>query len=117
MESITLARHYPKLKLIIQDNNPDFIKQGRNDYLKKEAAEVQKRIEFVEYDYDRPQTVQADVFLLNRVLKHKTDDDCIRMIKAIVPAMTMHTKILVNDSLYPEPATERSGLFGDKQIQ
>ncbi|TEY43705.1 hypothetical protein BOTCAL_0362g00090 [Botryotinia calthae] len=62
------------------------------------------RVEFESHDYYTPQTrTDADAFILRRCLHDNPDDDCIKMIKAVIPGLEHNPKarLLINEKLMP----------------
>jgi demethylsterigmatocystin 6-O-methyltransferase len=60
-------------------------------------------IEFEEYDFFTPQTIQgAKFYYLRHIMHDWPDADCIRILKSIVPAMGPDSLILIDDVVLPE---------------
>ena len=93
------------------------LSRGKKRLKEKENLNLQENIEFMEHDFFKPQPRPADVFLLNKVLELQTDADCVRLIRAMIPAMRDGTKVVMNSVMIPNPTSERSALLGDKHFR
>jgi ubiquinone/menaquinone biosynthesis C-methylase UbiE len=102
--SIALARQFPTLHSIVQDISPIQISQSQSHLDPK----VSSRISFVQHDFFSPQPVYApppSAFLIRQVLHNYNDEDCIKILRNIVPAMERcapGTPLLINDVVMPE---------------
>jgi hypothetical protein len=70
---------------------------------------LEGRIEFMQHDFFTPQPVtDAACYLIRQVMHNWNDQDCIRILQAMVPAMEKcapGTPLLINDTILPEPGT------------
>lgn len=68
--------------------------------------EAQDRIRFQSHDFFQPQPSQQTppkAYLLSRVLHDWQDDDCIKILRNLIPAMEAHgTKLLVCERMLPD---------------
>ncbi|ROV91351.1 hypothetical protein VMCG_09693 [Cytospora schulzeri] len=104
--SVALAQAYPDLKFVVQDM-PGMSDAGRANL----PAELRGRIEFTEHDMFEPQPVQgADIYFLRHVFHNWSDGNCVRALKALVPALKPGARVLICDLVIPErgsaPAVE-----------
>lgn len=73
----------------------------QNDAIK----DLDGRVTFQKHNFFEPQPVDdAGVLFLRQCLHNYTDKDCIKILKAIVPALERNpsTKFLINDIILPE---------------
>lgn len=81
-------------------------------------ADLQQRITFREHDFFQPQPVHdADVYFFCHVLHDWSDEDCIRIIRALLPALKNGARVLVSEGVMPEPPATRSVLLEDRQVR
>jgi SAM-dependent methyltransferase len=102
--SLKLARLYPKLKFIVQDNDFEMLAQAQ----KQDISDVESRVKFMQHDFFQPQSVtDADVYFIRQCLLNWDDDHCVTILKALVPALERKpgTPLLINDTILPEPGT------------
>ncbi|KAH7088159.1 S-adenosyl-L-methionine-dependent methyltransferase [Paraphoma chrysanthemicola] len=60
-------------------------------------------IEFVEYDFFTPQTILgAKFYYLRHILHDWPDEDCVRILKSIIPVMGPESLILIDDVVLPD---------------
>ena len=104
---------FPKLNCIVQDISSDMLAVGQKDL----DDAVAKRITFMQHDFFAPQLVDASAYLLRQVVHNWNDDDCVRLFRALVPALERcraGTPILINDIVLPaldeKTASEEYGL-------
>jgi hypothetical protein len=72
-------------------------------------ADLQGRLTFQQHDFFKPQPVHdANAFLLRQCLHNYNDRDCIKILRAVVPALEKcnpGTPLLINDIIMPESGT------------
>ncbi|KAH8727769.1 O-methyltransferase-domain-containing protein [Phaeosphaeriaceae sp. PMI808] len=100
--SVGLARSFPSLKFIVQDISAHMLPQSQDE-------DISSRITFQTYDFFTPQPVhsasESIVFLLRQCLHNNNDDDAIKIIQQIVPALersSRGTRLLINDVVLPD---------------
>lgn len=97
--SLALARKFTSLRIIIQD-----MKSVTENATVPE--ELQGRVRFMAHDLFTPQPVQgADVYFLRWILHNWSDKYCILILRALVPALKRGVKIIIQETLMPEPNT------------
>ncbi|KAI8945338.1 putative O-methyltransferase [Xylaria longipes] len=99
--SIKLAREFPSLRFVVQDRSPV--------QLRHDQEHLAGRVSFQQHDFFNPQPIHvASAFLLRQVLHNYNDEDSIRIIRALVPALEKcgrETPVLINDVILPEAGT------------
>jgi hypothetical protein len=61
----------------------------------------ESRISFMPHDFFNTQPVTADVYLLRWILHNWSDKYCVRMLRALIPALKPGAKIVVNEDVRP----------------
>ncbi|KAL9095947.1 MAG: hypothetical protein Q9165_001945 [Trypethelium subeluteriae] len=97
---IELARIAPDVHFVVQDL-PEVIKGAQGSLPK----DVSSRIEFMEHDFFQDQPVTADVYLFRQIFHNWSDEFCIRILKALIPALKPGARIVANDHLVPPANT------------
>ncbi|MCJ1353124.1 MAG: hypothetical protein MMC33_003109 [Icmadophila ericetorum] len=98
--SISLARAYTDLKFIVQDA-PETVAGAKE----KLPVDVADRVEFMAHDFFTDQPITADVYILRWVFHNWPDKFCIKILQKLIPALKPGARIVVNDSLVPDPDT------------
>ncbi|KAG6362240.1 hypothetical protein INS49_010470 [Diaporthe citri] len=103
---VNLVKKFPDLDFVIQDL-PTNAEPAQTLIAQHEA---QDRIRFQAHDFFQPQPPQRTLpkaYLLSRVLHDWQDDDCIKILRNLLPAMETHgTKLLVCERMLPDRAGE-----------
>ena len=99
--SIALARRFPSLRFVVQDQL-DMVKAGRENLL----VDLLDRVSFLEHDFFTPQPIKdADVYLLRWILHDWSDGYAVKILRALIPALKTDDKVLVCETIVPEPGT------------
>lgn len=95
--AISLARKYPKFTCIVQDLPKVIASANVPDSLEKQVS-------FMEHDFfaDQP-VVNADVYFFKWIFHDWADKYCIRILKALIPALKKGARIVVNEFIVPTP--------------
>jgi 6-hydroxytryprostatin B O-methyltransferase len=102
--SIELAKAFPDLKFIVQDL-PQNIESASASLLKDHSSLVE-RITFQGHDFFDEQTVKgADAYLLRMILHDWQPEDCVRILRIVLPAMKKNSKIIIMDVVLPKPGS------------
>ncbi|KAF2748445.1 O-methyltransferas-like protein [Sporormia fimetaria CBS 119925] len=103
--SVELARRFPNLNMVVQDNNLDILNQGAT----RDLTGVEGRMAFMEYDFFTPQPVtDADVYFCRQVLHNWDDASCVKLLRSAATALEKcrpGTPLLINETVQPEPGT------------
>ncbi|RAH69805.1 putative O-methyltransferase [Aspergillus aculeatinus CBS 121060] len=112
--SQALAQAYPALRFVVQDTAPT-IAQAPTVAAAAPAGE-HSRVQFMAHDFFADQPVHgADVYLLRMVLHDFGDADCVRILRALVPALRDGGRVVLNEFCLPEPGSV--GLLEEKHIR
>jgi hypothetical protein len=53
------------------------------------------------HDFFEPQTVVADIYLLRWILHNWSDKHCVRILRALTPALKPGARIVINEDVRP----------------
>lgn len=102
--SIALAERFPRVRCIVQDK-AEVVAEARA----KIPLDLRDRIFFTEHDFFKDQpTIDVDIFFLRWILHDWSDAYAVRILRALIPALKPGTKVLVNETIVPEPGTMSS---------
>ena len=104
---VVLAKGLPDMSFVIQDLEQNA--ERANENIKQN--DLQDRVRFQTHDFFQPQPndLKPSAYLLSRILHDWQDDDCIRILKNLLPAMRNHgTKLLIIDRVMPDNIGETS---------
>lgn len=94
--SIGLARAFPQLRFIVQDLPSTVDSSQVPDDLKG-------RLEFMRHDFFASQPVNdADVYFFRAIFHNWPDLYCIRLLRALIPALKSGAKVVINEPAYPD---------------
>ena len=92
-----VATAFPAISFIVQDL-PKTIKVSKDQL----PTDLNSRIEFQEHDFFQPQPTVADAYFLRYILHNWSDDDCIKIIAALHPALRPGARLLINETISPD---------------
>ena len=97
----TIVRAFPSLHCIVQDQ-ADVVKVGQESL----QPELRTRITFMKHDFFEEQPIKAaNVYLLRWILHDWSDKYAVQILKALVPALTQDSKVVICEHVLPEPGT------------
>lgn len=103
---INLVKKFPNLDFVIQDLPTN----AEPAHMLIAGHEAQGRIKFEPHDFFQPQPPQQTppkAYMLSRVMHDWQDDDCVKILRNLVPTMEIHgTKLLVCELVLPDRAGE-----------
>ncbi|KAL6710124.1 hypothetical protein ACN47E_009915 [Coniothyrium glycines] len=112
--SVALARAFPNLELIVQDSFSMLSSASQNDF-----SDLNGRVTFMPHDFFTTQPVSgAAAYLLRYITHNWSDGDCIRIFRALVPALEKsapHTPLLINDVVLP--ALNETSRYHDNRMR
>ncbi|KAL9034899.1 MAG: hypothetical protein Q9214_006833, partial [Letrouitia sp. 1 TL-2023] len=113
--SIELAKAFPRLRLVVQDMSSIGLEKGK-EIVSNEPA-LRSRITFIEHDFFQTQPLTADVYLFRQILHDWSDNDCVRILKALLPALKTGARILISECVMPEPPAKQGALLENKEAR
>ena len=111
---MAMARHLPNAKFVVQDINAEGLRMGQE--IADKDPQLKGRITWLEHDLFKPQDVVADAYFFRHILHDWSDENCIKMIKALVPALKDGARILISEGVMPKQSIGRTVLLEDMQI-
>lgn len=109
-----MARVCPKAKFVIEDVNPDALVKGRE--LLSADADVFRRTTFAIHDFFSPQSVEGDVYIFRHIFHDWSDEDTVRILDNLLPALKPGARVLVSEGLVPDPPARRTGCLDERLI-
>lgn len=88
-DAVVLAKKFPELEIIVQD-----LPEAGPAFEADTPAELKSRVSFMAHDFFNPQTVQPDIFLIKLILHDWPDEESIKILRGLVPAMRPGTKVV-----------------------
>ncbi|CAO2650466.1 Nn.00g017580.m01.CDS01 [Neocucurbitaria sp. VM-36] len=84
-----LESSLPMAKKVMEDNHPESVEKGE--------------IIIQEHDYFTPQETSADVYWMRGVLHDYNDEDCITILKHLIPRLqeNSHARVVINEIVQP----------------
>ncbi|OTA95641.1 hypothetical protein M434DRAFT_28767 [Hypoxylon sp. CO27-5] len=110
-----LASLMPDATFIVQDNNLPALEMGRRAAASDPS--LHSRISFTEYNFFEPQPVQADIYIYRHILHDWNDDDAVKILSSLLPALKPGARILVSEGIVPDPPAKRLNTLASKMIR
>lgn len=95
--SITLAKRFPDLTFVVQDDMEQVVEGAAANL----PADLTTRVQFMAHDLFNPQTVVADVYFLRWDLHNWSNKYCALILKAQIPALKPGATILIQEFCMP----------------
>ena len=96
-----IVRAFPSLHCIVQDQ-ADVVKLAQQNL----PPDLETRITFMKHDFFGEQPIKAaNVYLLRWILHDWSDKYAIRILKALVPALSKNSKVVICEHVLPEPGS------------
>jgi len=97
--SMALARNFPKLDFIVQDDSEKMLAQGRA----RNLSDIEGRISFMKHSFFHPQPISgAGAFFIRQCTHNWCDRDVVKILKSFVPGLENSvpgTPLLINDTV------------------
>ena len=98
-------QQFPSLHFVVQDISQHQLSQDQGVAIE----DLQVRLTFQQHNFFDPEPVHdANAFLLRQCLHNYNDSDCIKILRAVVPALEKcnpRTPLLINEIIMPESGT------------
>ncbi|THY13931.1 hypothetical protein D6D00_09989 [Aureobasidium pullulans] len=102
--SAALAKRYPQLHLTVQDLPEVIVSSGAKAI--STDADLSSRITFEPHSFFEEQTIHgADIYLLRMILHDWGFEDSVKILSNIVPSLGANSKIIIMDTVLPEPGS------------
>lgn len=95
--AVSLARRFPNLRCVVQDL-PEVVASATV------PEGLEDRLSFQAHDFFTEQPVKdADVYLFKWIFHDWSDKYCIRILRALIPALKRGARIVVSEFIMPDP--------------
>ena len=98
--SMAIAKAVSGIHFIVQEL-PDIVENLKGEV----PADLADRVEFMAHDFFEPQPVEADVYFFRQIFHNWPDPSCVKILRALIPALKPGAKVVANDHLVPPPGT------------
>lgn len=99
--SVAIATANPKIRCIVQDLPPT-VAHAEDPGTTIVPNELRDRVTFMAHDFYQPQPEQgASAYFFRFIMHDYSDKHCMKILKAIVPAMAPSSRILIMDQVLP----------------
>ncbi|KAJ4402466.1 hypothetical protein N0V91_007180 [Didymella pomorum] len=96
--AFTLAERFPHMHFVVQDR-PEIVGSAPD-----EDRHRSERVKFQEHDFFTPQpVVGASVYFLRFILHDWPTEYCLRILRALIPALRKGSRVVIMDGIVPEP--------------
>lgn len=104
--AVALAQQFPHLEIVVQDM--DKVIEGAEARLPQDLKD-DGRVRFMAHDLFTPQAVVAQVFFFRWILHNWADKYCIAILRAHIPVLGSGVRIIVMDTIMPDPGEGSEG--------
>jgi hypothetical protein len=87
---VVLANKYPDISVTVQD-----LPQVKPAFDKNLPKELESRVSFMAHDMFQPQPIEANVYLLKMILHDWPDEEAIKLLRALVPALKTGARVIL----------------------
>ncbi|KAK6956749.1 hypothetical protein Daesc_002029 [Daldinia eschscholtzii] len=112
---LALAPLMPDATFIVQDSNLSALEMGRRAVA--EDSSLRSRISFEEYNFFEPQPVQADVYIYRHILHDWRDDEAVKILSSLLPALRPGARVFISEGIIPEPPARRLNTLTSKMTR
>ncbi|KAK8127939.1 hypothetical protein PG984_009047 [Apiospora sp. TS-2023a] len=112
---LALADVCPEAKFIVQDVNTVALEQGKQAMQSLSPA-VTERVTFEQYDFFTPQRTVGDIYILRHILHDWSDENSVKIVKSLVPALKSGATVLICEGIMPEPPAKKANTWDQKQF-
>lgn len=77
---------------------------------------IAERVTFVEYDFFTPQTTVGDIYIFRHILHDWSDENSVKIVKSLVPALKSGATVLICEGMMPEPPAKKANTWDQKQF-
>ncbi|KAI1387802.1 putative O-methyltransferase [Hypoxylon trugodes] len=110
-----LAPLMPDATFIVQDNNLPALDMGRQAIASDPS--LRSRISFAEYNFFKPQTIEADIYIYRHILHDWDDENAVKILSSLLPALKPRARVLISEGIIPNPPAKRLNTLTDKMVR
>ncbi|KAI0970197.1 S-adenosyl-L-methionine-dependent methyltransferase [Xylaria arbuscula] len=108
--AIALARAFPSMNLVVQDIDKATILEADS----RKPADITDRVRYMTHDFFAEQPIrEADVYLYRACLHNWSDKYAVRILRALIPALKVGARVLLNDVVVSGPEEMSPGAASD----
>ncbi|KAI0875274.1 S-adenosyl-L-methionine-dependent methyltransferase [Hypoxylon argillaceum] len=108
--AIALARAFPSMNLVVQDIDKPTILEADS----RKPADIADRVRYMTHDFFTEQPIrEADVYLYRACFHNWSDKYAVRILRALIPALKVGARVLLNDVVVPGPEEMSPGAASD----
>ncbi|KAL9053000.1 MAG: hypothetical protein Q9162_005056 [Coniocarpon cinnabarinum] len=96
--TFAIARANPNIQCVIQEL-PHIVDKFKSQV----PQDIANRTKFEVHDFFKPQTTIAQAYLFRQTFHNWNDENCIKMLRALIPALKPGAKVIANDLIVPPP--------------
>ncbi|KAI1400598.1 putative O-methyltransferase [Hypoxylon fuscum] len=97
---IELARRFSLLSFVVQDLDEPVVRDAE----RQRPEELADRVRYMVHDFFTEQPIKgADVYFFRAVLHNWSDTYAVKIMQALIPALKLGAKIVLNEPVVPEP--------------
>ncbi|KAI2468770.1 putative O-methyltransferase [Annulohypoxylon bovei var. microspora] len=97
---IELARRFPSLSFVVQDLDEPVVRDAE----RQRPEELADRVRYMVHDFFTEQPIKgADVYFFRAVMHNWSDTYAAKILQALIPALKVGAKIVLNEPVIPEP--------------
>ncbi|KAI1473079.1 putative O-methyltransferase [Daldinia caldariorum] len=112
---LALAPLMPDATFVVQDSNLGALEMGRRAVA--EDSSLESRISFEEYNFFEPQPVQAEIYIFRHILHDWDDEDAVKILSSLLPALRPGAKVFISEGIPPEPPAKRLNTLPSKMAR
>ncbi|GAB1191677.1 hypothetical protein APSETT444_000859 [Aspergillus pseudonomiae] len=105
-----VASRFPSLSFVVQDL-PSTVANAAADL----PPQLVGRVSFMPHDFFNDQPVVADAYFLRWILHNWPDKYCVKILRALIPALRPGARIIINEICVPQPGC--IPLWREKQLR
>ncbi|KAK2754872.1 hypothetical protein FQN54_006765 [Arachnomyces sp. PD_36] len=115
--SIALAGILPNATFVVLDSSVTGLDQGR-EVVAKQFPQLVDRISFEVHDFFTPMPADkaGDVFLFQWILHDWSDDDAVKILKALVPGLKPGARVLIAEAVRQAPPAGLANTLDEKMV-
>ena len=96
--AVAIARANSGMHCVVQEI-PEVVAKAKYQV----PNDVADRVSFVAHDFFQPQPTIAQAYLFRQIFHNWEDSHCVRMLRALIPALKPGAKVIANDLIVPSP--------------
>lgn len=100
-DSFVLAQKFPEMDITVED-----LPKVESVFKANVPDDLSSRVRFVAHDFFQPQPVEADIYMIKLILHDWPDNECVRILQGLRPALRPGAKVLFIDYVGKQDTVE-----------